>query len=250
MILSPGRLLSQTSLPVFLSRAMKLGAWGDGKVVGEHVRLPHHVELPDHVAVDLVLVLLGGDPVVLAVPEALGVEADDVRLVRGVVEALALDEGRGADALLRPVVDPAGGELVGDHLPEELAVAGPEGHDHALVALQLRVAHGLVVGADEDLAVGHHRTRVGLGAGGLGPLDVHAGLHVPLRGQAGLVGDHVAGRVGAEERALGLRRPDVGAEARAEPAEDANGQQDVEERNAGASPAPRTHWLTTTMRLS
>ena len=33
MIFSPGRLLSQTSLPVFLSRAMKLGALGEGMLM-------------------------------------------------------------------------------------------------------------------------------------------------------------------------------------------------------------------------
>ena len=87
------------------------------QVVGEHVQLPHHVELPDHVSVARILVLLGGDAFVLARLQAVGAEADDLGLVRGVVEPLAFHERRGADALLRPIVDAARGQLVGEHLP-------------------------------------------------------------------------------------------------------------------------------------
>ncbi len=180
-----------------------------GQVVGKHVELPHQVELPDHVGVRLALVLLGGDPFVLSTLEAVGAEADDVRLVRGVPEPLALHEGGGAHALLRPVVHAAGGQLVGGHLPEELTIGGRERHHDALVAFDLRVALPLVVGPDEHLSVRHHRTGVALGAGGLRPLHVHPGLHVPLRWEAGLLGDHVPGRIGAEEGALGLGRLDV-----------------------------------------
>ena len=91
------------------------------QVVREDAQLLHHVEPPDHVAVGLAVVLLvlhaavaGGQPV--------RAEAEDLAAVGDDPEAVALDDGAGADALVRPVVDAAGLQLVADVLPEELAV--------------------------------------------------------------------------------------------------------------------------------
>src|SRR4029079_11178504 len=118
----------------------------DGQVVREDVQLPHQVELPHHVAVDLARVLLVGlGPVVLAVAEAFGVKAHDGGPVRRVVEPVPLGVGGGADALLRPVVDAPGGQLLVRHLPEEVAGVGLEGHDHTAVLGQLRGAQPVVV---------------------------------------------------------------------------------------------------------
>ena len=79
-----------------------------------------------------------------------------------------------------PVVDAAGGQLVVDVLPKELAGRLFETHQDALVdRLAHRVDVGLVarfviVGADEDLAAGDDRPAVGLGAELCFPLDVAA----------------------------------------------------------------------------
>ena len=136
----------------------------------EDVQFLDHVVFPDDVGVGRVLVLLGLDPLV-AVGEAVDVGADDLAAVADVVDAVALDGGRRADALLRPVVDLAAGQLVVDRLPEELAGLLVEAHQDALVdgsspclvdvAL---VARLLVVGADEDLAAGDDRPAVGAAA--------------------------------------------------------------------------------------
>jgi hypothetical protein len=135
------------------------------EIVWEHIGLGHEVVGPDHVAVNRARVLLVGHSVV-AVFEAGHVEGGDVGLVRGVVEAITLDERRGADALLGPVVHAARGEFRRRHLPDEIAGLGIKGHDHTLVALDRRVAVALVVGADEDTAARNHRSRVTLRAGG------------------------------------------------------------------------------------
>ncbi len=171
-----------------------------GEVVREDVELLDHVVAPQDVGVDLGLELLVLHAVVLAVAEAVGVGGHDLAAVRDVVDAVVVDVGRRADALLRPVVDAAGGQLVVGHLPEELAVGGAERHHHALVAFGAGAAPALVVGADVDLPAMDDRAGVGLRAELLVPLDVLAAGDVPGRGQTGLARDHVARRRAAEHR--------------------------------------------------
>jgi hypothetical protein len=178
---------------------------GDGggirHVVREGAHLLHHVELPDDVAVVRALVLLVGErAVVLAVEEALDVEGEDLAAVRGVVENVLLDERRGADALVGPIVHAAREELVRDHLPEERTVRLVEGEENTLVAGDLLVVERLVVGSDEDLPRRHHRVSVRLRAEPHHPLDVLLGVDVPALGKARHARDHVPRRAPATHR--------------------------------------------------
>ena len=85
-----------------------------------HAELLHHVEHPDDICLVLSLLLLGGEgAVVLAVAETLGVEALHLAAAADVPESVAFHERRAADALERPVVDAARGELLAGVLPEE-----------------------------------------------------------------------------------------------------------------------------------
>ncbi len=248
---SPGRLLSQRSLPVAASRATKLGDCGEGmlmwlsstpfpvvayriavhherradrEVVREDVELRHHVVLPHHVPVARPLRLLVGHRSRVAVLQPLGVEGDEGRAVRGVVEAIPLDERRRADPLLRPVVHPAGGELLVGHLPQEVAVGGGERHDHSAIVGERRVADGVVVRAHEDLAARHRRAGIGLGAHVGPPLHVASGLHVPVGREPLLVGDHVAREGVAEHGPIDrVRRPREEGGAAAEEGQDERG---------------------------
>ena len=91
--------------------------------MGEDVQFGDHVEFPDQIRVGgCGGGLVGDGAVVLAVAEALGVEAYDFGAVGDIVEAVAFDIRGGADALLRPVVDAAGRQLGMGDLPEESAV--------------------------------------------------------------------------------------------------------------------------------
>ena len=82
-------------------------------VVLRDAQLLHHVEDPDDVGF-----VVGRDwfvrvgAVVLAVVETFGVEAADFAAAGDEPEPVALDQRRGADALLRPVVDAAGRQLL------------------------------------------------------------------------------------------------------------------------------------------
>ena len=137
----------------------------DRQVVGEDVELTDHVELPDYVFVDVAGVLLVlVRAVVLAVAESLGVRGDQLGFIGDVVEPVSLDIGRRAHTLKRPVVNPAGGQLVVGGLPEELAGLGVERHHVAAIAGEVRVAQAFVVGAGEQLAAGDHRAAVALRA--------------------------------------------------------------------------------------
>ena len=168
-----------------------------GHVVLQRAELAHHVERPDDVGFVGRGGRLGGErPVVLAVEEALGVEADDFAAVGDDPEPVALDQGAVADALLRPVDGPAGGELLGRVLPEELAVGAAEGQQAAQVDVG-RVAFepaGPVVGGAEDLVAGDDRRAVGLRAELGDPADVLGGRLVPRPGLAIEVADVPLGR--------------------------------------------------------
>ena len=61
-------------------------------------------------------------PVIHAVVKTLGVEADALRRGWSRTTAVAFDQRRGANALHRPVVNAAGGQLFAGVLPEEFAV--------------------------------------------------------------------------------------------------------------------------------
>ena len=91
----------------------------------------------DQIDVGVVLageLLVGDRPVVLAVAEAVDVQAPDHAAVAGVVDVGALDERRRGDALIRPVVGAARRQLLVGLLPEELAVRFAERHQHAAIA--------------------------------------------------------------------------------------------------------------------
>ena len=180
-------------------------------VVGAHVQLLDHVVAPDDVAVGRALVEFVGDADVLAGAQAVDRHALHHAAVGDDVDAVSLDGRRAAQALLGPVVDAAGGELVVDVLPEELAGGLVEAHEDAHVdrlglavrgLLRVaRIARVLVVGADEDLAVGDDRAAVGARADAGDPLDVLLGFDVPVGRGALFVGvDHVARRTAAEHR--------------------------------------------------
>ena len=97
-------------------------------VVLRHTQLLHHVEHPDHVGFVVGRLLLGGErPVVLAVTEALGVEALHLAAAGDVPQPVALHERCTADALQGPVVHAAGGQLLAGILPEERSVLAVEG---------------------------------------------------------------------------------------------------------------------------
>jgi hypothetical protein len=113
-----------------------------------------HVEAPDHVGIRLRRqLLIGRRTIVLLVAESLDVDTQDNAPVAHVVQALALDSGRGRDALERPVVGATRFELGVRVLPQELAIRFTERHEHTAVTRLLGIAHELVVGAHE-----HHST--------------------------------------------------------------------------------------------
>ena len=94
-------------------------------------------------------------------------------------------------------------------LPEELAIAFPEGHHHAFMSLHIGIARLGVVGGDEDFAVRDHGT-ADCPVAQLGhPLDVlaFACLDAPVVREFRIdCVDHVAARTAAEHRpgALGF----------------------------------------------
>ena len=153
----------------------------------------HHVERPDDVGVVLPGQLLVGDrPFVLAVAEAVDVEAPDDAAIARVVEPRALDQRRRSDALIRPVVGAARRQLLVRLLPQELAGLFLERHQHAAVARLLRIAQRFVVRADEHHAAGDDRVAVALRAELGDPLHVLLRLDVPLGRQPLHVRHHVA----------------------------------------------------------
>ena len=167
------------------------------------------------------------------VAEALDVDRHDLAAVRNVVDDSVLDERRRADALERPVVRAPRGQLVVDGLPQERAIRFLEGHQDALVALDRRVLHRFVVGADEHDAVGDDGIAVGLRAELGHPLDVLLGLDVPARRQVLHAGDEVAVRCAAPHRPVALAGIRAGDEAecadREEAKEEADGRHGARE---------------------
>ena len=123
-----------------------------------------HVEPPDDVGVGLVLVLLVLDALV-AVGQAVGVDADDLAAVADVVEAVALDDRawsrcpRRGQSLTRPA-----GSLSWTACQRNLPSASSKHMRTPLSPLDRACGSRglLVVGADEDLAAGDDRPAVGL----------------------------------------------------------------------------------------
>src|SRR5262249_53456863 len=140
--------------------------------------------------------------------ETFGVGADQFTAVADVVKSLAFYNRGRTNAFVRPVVDAAGGELVMDGLPEELAVGLAEAHDDAFVSLDFRVPRLGVVGADKDFAVGDNRAAVRFGAKLLEPFhilefpvfDAPVGRRIFLSGVDGIA------RNAAAEHRPGVRR--------------------------------------------
>ena len=153
----------------------------------------HHVERPDDVGVGHARELLVGDrAVVLLVAESFDVDGKEHGAIAHVVQRFSLDEGRGGDALIRPVVGASRLELCVGVLPHELAVGLAERHQHTAIARLLGVAQSFVVRPDEHHAAGNDRVPVALRPEIGDPLDVLLRLDVPLARQPFGVGDHVA----------------------------------------------------------
>ena len=151
-------------------------------VVLRDTELLHHVEDPDSVRFIGALDLLAGEgAVVLAVAEALRVEAFHLAAAGDVPEAIPLDVRRAANPLERPVVDAAGRELLTRILPEEAAVVGVEGKETAEIdARWIAPDPALaVVGADVGLPSGDDRIAVALAAELGHPGNVPACLRLP-----------------------------------------------------------------------
>ena len=75
--------------------------------------LLHHVVLPNNIGVELTSkLLIFIRPIVLVVAKALGIEADHFTSIRNVIEPVAFHQGRRANALKGPIVDPAGCQLL------------------------------------------------------------------------------------------------------------------------------------------
>src|SRR6266545_3337760 len=184
---------------------------------GVNLQLLHHIVTPQRLAV-------------------LDVGADDDAGGSDEIEAAVLDGGSGTQAiLLGLIVHRWTGHVVGC-LPEELAVFLGEAEQDGLEALDLLVARGLVVGADEDAAVGDDGRDVAAAADGGGPFDVLdlAVLDVPV-GSDVLVGevDEVA--------ALGARRRPHAALIPRMDKDSAGGQQT--HRHQAAPPRTRSHQI-------
>ena len=156
-------------------------------VVREHAQLIHHVVTPDDVTVlraELGRRLAGVEMhidgfilvrAVVAVGQAVDIEAEHLAPAADHVHAVADHGRRRQQAEAFPVVHLAGLELGDDQLPEEVAALFVEAQQDAAVALVLRVAHRVVVGTDENLAVGDGRVAVALRAELGYPLDVLGG---------------------------------------------------------------------------
>jgi len=173
-----------------------------GRIVGAHAGRRAQVQEPEDVGVGLAeldgrLIVRGrvsalvAERAVVPVGQPGQVQAHDLVPVADHVHAVALDRGRRADPGTRPVQVDVALQLGHHELPAEAPVAFVEAQQHAAVALVARVAGVFVVRADEDLASGHHRGRVGLRAQGDGPLDILARGRVQCVGEPGLLGDHV-----------------------------------------------------------
>ena len=214
----------------------------DRKIVGEDVQLLDHVVFPDDVAVDRARLLLRRDRAVVAVAEALRVQAHDGGAVGGVEEPLALRVGRRANPLLRPVIDAPRRQLLMGHLPQERSVRGLERHHDASILGELRALEPVVVGADEHLPAEDHGARVGLRAHIGPPLDVLPGLDVPIRRQAGLGRHHVSREGVAEHGAVGGLGHDALGKAGGDGCSDGG-------ENDGEEPDP-IHSFTFTVMLS
>src|SRR4029453_17230402 len=125
----------------------------------------HHVERPDDVGVVLAGELfVGRRTVVLAVAEAVDIQAPDHTPVARVVDVGAFDERRRRDTLVGPVVRTPGRQLLVRLLPEKLAVGFTERHQHAAIPGLLGIAWSLVVRADEYHPTRNHGVAVALRA--------------------------------------------------------------------------------------
>ena len=175
-MLLPGELSAQTNLPVCLSKAMKLGAFGAGTSVFARFE-PFDVFTSSRsptAVTEQALMLFGLTPNSLIMlksqtistswesPLAPSVaQAQDLAAVRDNPEPIALDQRRAADALLGIVEEPVS-DLFAGKLPLEPAVALAETEQAAQIDFR-RVSlepAGAVVGGAEDAAAGHHRRAV------------------------------------------------------------------------------------------
>src|SRR5213594_2473526 len=132
-------------------------------VVWIRTNLLHHVEGPDDIRIGLALQrLVLHDAVVLAITEAVDVEAKDDAAIADVIEPVSLDQRRRCDALERPIVRAARLQFQVRVLPEELAVGFAESHENAAITWLLWIAQQLIVGTDESHSPGYNRVAVAL----------------------------------------------------------------------------------------
>ena len=117
-----------------------------------------HVQLPDDVGGSVVLEeLVQIRAIVLAIAEALRVEAAQLALGGDVVQAVAFHIRR-AGRRRQQELPQAAFHSRGHVLPEERAIRRPKGQEHAALVLEGGVHLPGVVGADIDHVAGNHGT--------------------------------------------------------------------------------------------
>src|SRR5262245_59102583 len=99
----------------------------------ENAQFSNHVQPPDDIRFLFPLVLLIRHTDIDPVAQPFRGGADDLATVAAIPDAISLSDRRRADAFLRPVLHPAGRQLIVNRLPEELSIALAEAHQHALV---------------------------------------------------------------------------------------------------------------------
>ena len=129
---------------------------------------------------------------VVAVRQALRVEAHHLAAVADEIHSVALDRNGRRNPALRPVEVRVFLALGHNELPEEFPRFFVEAHQHAAIALMLWIAWFSVVRADIDPPAGDYRRGMCLRAELHNPLDVPAGLGIKRIGQILLVRNHVA----------------------------------------------------------
>ena len=162
-----------------------------GGVVRKDAQFIHHVVFPYNVGV--VRADFGGgiaragdvlgfvhERPLVAFGHAPGAQAHDFTTAGDDIDAVAFDVWGREQAEIFPIVDFARRQFGNDQLPEKSAGLFIETHQDAAVALVLRIARVLVVGADKNFPAGDDDVAVALRADFDGPFDVGNIIHINL----------------------------------------------------------------------
>ena len=255
-----------TSLPVCLFSTMTEGAFGVGHLVVRPVNAVRRADV-QQVAADedrAVRAVVRSDAQLgrhVEPPErtrlAAHVQAQHLAAIADQVGAIAFDRRRRSQSDIVPVGPLDFLQLGHDQLPEKLAGLLVEAHQHAAVALDVRVAGGLVVRAHQHPAAGHDRRTVGLVSQPGHPFHVAARRQIDLAGllvsrtgveafgQPLLVGDHVPRVALAPLRLVGGRRDGAAHAQTVRP-------RAIASKTAAATPTSNfgPHKITTTLLVS